>query len=86
MKYVDFDLKDRSLIYYAAIILIVASHAIHFITYSPLIIILQITFIVGYLLLIANSITEKGKIHIATLLYRLVIIVMLLFSVVPKIW
>ena len=86
MKYIDFDLKDRSLVYYAAIILIVISHTIHFFTSSPLIIVLQITFIIGYLLLIVNSIAKKGKIHIATLLYRVTIIIMLLFSVVPKIW
>ena len=85
MKYIDFDLKDRSLVYYAAIILIVVSHTIHFLKSSTVILMLQITFIIGYILLIVNSIEKNGKIHIATLLYRLIIIVMLLFSVVPKI-
>lgn len=85
MKYIDFDLKDRSLVYYAAIILIVVSHTIHFLKSSTIILMLQITFIIGYILLIVNNIEKNGKIHIATLLYRLIIIVMLLFSVVPKI-
>ncbi len=85
MKYIDFDLKDRSLVYYAAIILIVVSHTIHFLKSSTVILMLQITFIIGYILLIVNNIEKNGKIHIATLLYRLIIIVMLLFSVVPKI-
>jgi hypothetical protein len=85
MKYIDFDLKDRSLVYYAAIILIVVSHTIHFLKSSTVILMLQITFIIGYILLIVNNIEKNGKIHIATLLYRLIIIIMLLFSVVPKI-
>ena len=85
MKYIDFDLKDRSLVYYAAIILIVVSHTIHFLKSSTVILMLQVTFIIGYILLIVNNIEKNGKIHIATLLYRLIIIVMLLVSVVPKI-
>lgn len=86
MEYIDFNMRDRSFIYYIAIILIVSSHLIHFIKSSAIIIVLQITFIIGYLLLILNSIIKKRKIHISTLLYRGIIIIMLLFSVVPKLW
>jgi len=86
MKYIDFNMKDHSSLYYVAIILIVSSHLIHFVKSSTIIIVFQITFIIGYLLLILNSILKKGKIHVSTLLYRGIIIIMLLFLVVPKLW
>lgn len=79
-------MSDHSLLYYIAIILIVSSHLMHFVKSSTIIIVFQITFIIGYLLLILNSILKKGKVHVSTLLYRGVIIIMLLFSVVPKLW
>jgi len=86
LRFIDFDMSDRSWIYYIAVFLVVFSHMIHFMTSTTLITILQITFIVGYLLLIINVVIRDGCIHISTLLYRVSIISLLMYVVIPKIW
>ena len=86
LRFIDFDMSDRSWIYYIAVFLVVFSHMIHFMTSTTLITILQITFIIGYLLLIINVVIRDGCIHISTLLYRVSIISLLMYVVIPKIW
>ena len=86
LRFIDFDMSDRSWIYYIAVFLVVFSHMIHFMTSATLITILQITFIIGYLLLIINVVIRDGCIHISTLLYRVSIISLLMYVVIPKIW
>ena len=81
MKYVNFNMSDRSLVYYTAIILIVLGHLTHFIKLSTVIIILQISFIIGYSLLTLDTMLKKREIHISTLIYRGIIIIILLFSI-----
>lgn len=84
MKYIDFNMKDRSWTYYSAIILIAVGHLIHFYDAGVISKILKIAFITGFILLMINSILKKGKIHITTLIFRLVIITIILASFVPK--
>ena len=86
LRFIDFDMSDQSWIYYIAVFLVVFSHMIHFMTSTTLITILQITFIIGYLLLIINVVIRDGCIHISTLLYRVSIISLLMYVVIPKIW
>lgn len=84
-KYIDFELHNRSLLYYIAILLIVVSQFSHFLESSMIVTILQFVFMSGYSLLTINELYKHGSVHIATLFYRSVVIVMLLFAIVPKI-
>jgi hypothetical protein len=81
MKFIDFKFYDKSLIYYIAIVLVIAGHGIHFTELARYRMSLQVMFILGYLLLILNNIIYDGKIHISTLIYRTILICILLYII-----
>ena len=81
MGVIDFDMKSRTAIYYTAILFITFSHGITFTQHHYIVTALQITFIIGYMLLTINDIVIRKKIHISTLTYRIVIILFIVYGI-----
>jgi len=80
-SYIDYNLRDSTKLYYIAMILLVASQLIHYVTPHGDERIFKILFILAYLGFIVNDIKTQGKIHIATLIGRLSIITLVAISI-----
>ena len=79
---IDYNLCAQNIYFYIAIFLLICSHFIHY-AGSQLyeIIFFKMLFILSYLVFIIHELFTKGRIHIANIIGRGLIILMVMFSI-----
>ena len=81
-RYIDFNLDNSSTLFYIALILLISSHFIHYVGPDlEYFMFFKTLFILAYLVFIANDIFTKGQVHVANLVGKSIIIVMVLVSI-----
>jgi len=82
LKYIDFNFKNQNKLFYIAILVLVLSHVLHFA--KPNInnaIFFKSLFIIAYILFLISEFLKDGRIHIASLSGKLVIILLVASSI-----
>ena len=82
MKSINYNLSNKNTAFYIGVLLLLCAHLIHFVSNNyKLIILFKILFILGYLSFNISELMSKGHIHIADIIMRTSIIVMIIFSI-----
>lgn len=84
MKYIDFKVSDRNIAFYIGAVLLLCSHLIHFTDKNDdkLILLFKVMFIMGYTMFNISEYMKTGQIHIANLIMRTSIILIVVASIV----
>lgn len=84
MKYIDFKVSDRNIAFYIGAVLLLCSHLIHFTDKNDdkLILLFKVMFIMGYTMFNISEYMKSGQIHIANLIMRTSIILIVVASIV----
>ena len=81
-QYIDFDLKHKGLFFYIALFLLVCSHLLHYAGKNlSYIIFFKCLFVISYLAFIISDLLTLGRIHIANLIGRFLIILLVAVSI-----
>ena len=86
MKYIDYKIADRNIAFYTGAVLLLCSHLIHFTDENDkkLILLFKVMFIMGYTMFNISEYMKTGQIHIANLIMRTSIILIVVASIVYR--
>lgn len=85
-KYIDFNYKKFDIVFYIAVLFLLASHTLHILDGIKYLFVFQILFIISYLSFIVLEYREKKKVNIVNLLFRGAIIIMALTGIYKQLY